>query len=603
MRFFETAKESFRDLRVAVFNVCYTECKQARVMLLLALAGAGLLAALPYTQQGLFALLINEITSLAGTNQFTGDVQLILAAIIVFFLTRSGVQSLIRYLNRVFYNARQKRNEKRYTDTLAYLDTAVHEDKDFKGRLQVLQEYGSSRAVTAFLDVLMDNMGSIFGLGMAVSIVAVADWRLCLLILAASLPYLYVEFKFGKGMYQMFEDNSMSRRLYQNLRHLSLTPKGIREMHVSQTSTHILDKLHVMLSGFMDGQTREFRKRLFRQLGCAVLVAIAICITLITLIARVLDGSMQIGTFTFVMYAALALVDQASNVLGSLATLQVEAKTVTSYFDIMATPRHVSRPVEGVLVRKDRAPKIEFVGVSFAYPSKPEVMVLRNFNLTIESGERLAFVGVNGAGKTTLINLLCRFYDPVEGHILVDGVDLREVDLDSWHATLGILPQEFVTYHFTVAESIRMGRIEDKSFERIPLASARAEAAEFIEKYTKQYDEQIGLEFGGINPSGGQMQKLALARTFFRDAPITILDEPTAHVDAGAERLIFQRLEALEPTQTLILISHRFSTLRSADKICVLKDGEISELGTHDQLVATGGEYAELFENQAEGYR
>ena len=242
----------------------------------------------------------------------------------------------------------------------------------------------------------------------------------------------------------------------------------------------------------------------------------------------------------------------------------------------------------------------------FNYPMKPEENILENFSLTIESGERLALVGLNGAGKSTLIKLLCRFYDPVKGAVLINGTDLREINLNDWYSNLALLAQHFDTYQFKAWENIALGRLNgERNQQKIECSARRAQADSFIERWKNRYDQQIGVEFdGGIDLSGGQRQKLALARTLYRNAFVTILDEPTAHVDADSEQRIFEQLNSeLDKTQSLILISHRFSTVRNADRICVIENGRVAELGSHEALLAERGIYAHLFEQQAKGYR
>ncbi|MEO8505524.1 MAG: ATP-binding cassette domain-containing protein, partial [Acidobacteriota bacterium] len=214
-------------------------------------------------------------------------------------------------------------------------------------------------------------------------------------------------------------------------------------------------------------------------------------------------------------------------------------------------------------------------------------------------------VGENGAGKTTLVKLLARLYDPDEGRILLDGEDLRRYDLAALRAHIGVIFQDFVRYHLTAAENIAVGRIEAREDRpRIVRAAERALADEVIEKLPEGYDQMIGKRFkSGVDLSGGEWQKVALARAYMRDAPVLILDEPTAALDARSEFEVFQRFKELSAERTAVLISHRFSSVRMADRILVLVDGQLESMGTHAELLAERGRYAELFELQAAGYR
>jgi ATP-binding cassette subfamily B protein len=247
---------------------------------------------------------------------------------------------------------------------------------------------------------------------------------------------------------------------------------------------------------------------------------------------------------------------------------------------------------------------IEFRNVSFKYPGRPD-WALRNISLTIGPGEKLALVGANGAGKTTFIKLLTRLYDPTEGQILLDGVDLRDYDLDDLRRGMGVIFQDFVRYMMTAGENIGFGQIEALDDQpRIERAAEKGGADEVIAGLPQGYETMLGAWFErGRELSGGQWQKIALGRAFMRDAEVLVLDEPTSALDAGREYEIFQRFRQLTDGRIAILISHRFSTVRMADRIAVLDNGELIELGTHRELLERGGLYARLFNMQAEGYR
>jgi ATP-binding cassette subfamily B protein len=247
---------------------------------------------------------------------------------------------------------------------------------------------------------------------------------------------------------------------------------------------------------------------------------------------------------------------------------------------------------------------IEFRNVSFRYPDRDD-WALRELNLTIRSGEKIALVGANGAGKTTLIKLLTRLYDPTEGQILLDGVDLRDYDLEDLRLSIGVIFQDFVRYQVSARENIGFGQIKDLADEpRILAAAERGGADEVVERLPQGYDTLLGRWFEkGAELSGGQWQKIALGRAFMRDSEVLVLDEPTAALDAEREYEIFQRFRDLTAGRIALLISHRFSTVRMADRIVVIEGGRLTELGTHAELLELGGTYARLFNLQAEGYR
>jgi ATP-binding cassette subfamily B protein len=232
-------------------------------------------------------------------------------------------------------------------------------------------------------------------------------------------------------------------------------------------------------------------------------------------------------------------------------------------------------------------------------------MVLQDFSFTLHPKERVALIGENGQGKTTIVKLLTRLYDPVEGQVLLDGIDLREYDLDSLYREIGVIFQDFMRYEMTARENIAVGRIEDlNNLELLREAAQKSMADEVIERVPGHYEQMLGRRFEqGVDLSGGEWQKVALARAYLRQAQVLILDEPTAALDARSEFEVFRRFAELTEGKMALFISHRFSTVRMADRIVVLEDGRIAEDGSHESLTRMGGRYSEMFELQAASYR
>jgi ATP-binding cassette subfamily B protein len=321
-------------------------------------------------------------------------------------------------------------------------------------------------------------------------------------------------------------------------------------------------------------------------------------------IYKTVTGVLNLGTFTF-MTGAIALA--SSNIQAMFSTFSTIADQALFITDLLeffnVQPKVFSKPNALPAPRPIRK-GFEFQNVSFAYPGQTR-MVLSDVSFRLEPSERLALVGENGQGKTTIVKLLTRLYDPTEGQILLDGMDLREYDVEDLWKEIGVIFQDFMRYDLTASENIAIGRIEDQgNIFRVRSAAQKSLAEQVIRKLPKGYDQVLGRRFeGGVDLSGGEWQKMALARAYLRDAQLLILDEPTAALDAKSEHEVFQRFAELTKGKMALLISHRFSTVKMADRILVLEGGRIAEQGHHEQLLLNKGRYAEMFELQAASYR
>jgi ATP-binding cassette, subfamily B, bacterial len=315
-------------------------------------------------------------------------------------------------------------------------------------------------------------------------------------------------------------------------------------------------------------------------------------------------GALTIGSLYFLTGAIAGASTNIQAVFATFSTIADQALFVTDLLDFFAMKPTVSSKANALPVPKPIREGFEFRNVSFAYPGHTR-FVLSDVSFQLKRGERLALVGENGQGKTTIVKLLTRLYDPTAGQILLDGVDLREYDLeDLWRET-GVIFQDFMRYDMTAAENIAIGKIEERENTfRVRSAAQKSLAEQVIRKLPKSYDQILGRRFeGGVDLSGGEWQKMALARAYLRDAQLLILDEPTAALDAKSEHEVFQRFAELTQGKMALLISHRFSTVKMADRILVLEQGQIAEQGDHEELLLRGGRYAEMFELQAASYR
>jgi ATP-binding cassette subfamily B protein len=321
-------------------------------------------------------------------------------------------------------------------------------------------------------------------------------------------------------------------------------------------------------------------------------------------LAKTLLGAISIGTFTFLTGSFSRSRSYIASILGDFNDISEQAIFLKDLFEFFEMQPSIRSEPDSIPAPRPIRQGFEFRNVSFSYPGSDK-LVVQNINFHLHPHEKVALIGENGAGKTTLVKLLARLYDPTSGQILLDGIDLREYDVEDLRREIGVIFQDYIRYDMLARENIGFGKVESMADQpRLDTAASKSLAKGLIERFPNGYDQMVGRRFeGGVDLSGGEWQKLALGRAYMRDAQVLILDEPTATFDARAEYEVFQRFAELTRDRMAVLISHRFSTVRMADRILVLADGEIMEQGAHQQLVALGGRYAELFELQAAGYR
>ena len=484
----------------------------------------------------------------------------------------------------------------------AALDLAHFEDADFYDHLERARRQTTSRMVL-LSQVFGQAQDAVTVVSLGVGLAAYAPGLFVLLALAL-VPAFLGEAHFNAQSYSLAYSWTPERRELDYLRYVGASDETAKEVKVFGLNGYLADRYRTLA----DRYYRANRALAVRRAGWGGLLSAAGTVgyyaAYAVIVYRTGLGVYTIGTLTFLAGSFARMRSLLEGMLAAFSTVSGQALYLADLFSFFEIePAVASRP-GAVAVPEPIRDGFEFQDVGFRYPGS-DAWAVRHLTFRLRAGEALALVGENGAGKTTLVKLLARLYDPDEGRILLDGTDLRDYDLDSLRQSVGVIFQDFVRYHLSAAENIAVGRIDEREDRpRIETSAQRSLADAVIESLPDGYEQTLGKRFKtGVDLSGGQWQKVALGRAYMRDAQLLILDEPTAALDARAEYEVFERFKDLTAGKTAVLISHRFSTVRMADRILVLDGGEVEEIGTHGELLAAGGRYAELFELQAQGYR
>ena len=482
------------------------------------------------------------------------------------------------------------------------LDLEQFESSDHQDRLERARRQASGRS-SLLTQILSQGQDLLTVITFAIGLAAYAPWLILLLVFAL-LPACLGEAHFNARAYSLNFAKTPERRELDYLRYIGASVESARENRIFGLSNFLVERFRQVAREIYVANrglaiTRASWGGLFAALGLAAYYGAYAVIAW-----RTVSGQFTIGDLTFLAGSLLRLRTLLEGLLLGFSQLAAQALYLGDLFSFFTTRPRIASPAHPRPFPSPMREGFRFENVSFRYPDADRWLI-RGLSLEFRAGEVLALVGENGAGKTTLVKLLARLYDPQEGRILLDGHDLREYDVAELHAHIGIIFQDFVRFHFTAAENIGIGRVEARGEQpRILSAAQSSRADEVITRLPRGYDQPLGKRFrNGIELSGGEWQKIALARAYMRDADVLILDEPTASLDARAEYEVFSRFKELARGKSTILISHRFSTVRMADRILVLHEGRVEEAGSHTELMQGGGRYAELFKLQAAGYR
>jgi ATP-binding cassette subfamily B protein len=484
----------------------------------------------------------------------------------------------------------------------AALDVTVYEDPVFYDRLERARVQATDRLA------MIQQMGrliqqSVTAMAFSAVLIRYSPFLLLLLI-AGIIPAFLGESHFAFLTYAKNFRQTPKRRQMDYLRQVGGSKEAAKELKLFNLSSYLTDRFTALSLSIYKENVSLNRRRLFWGGLLAILGQMGYYGAYAYSIYSTIQGRYSIGDLTLIMTAIMQAMGNIQQAFSTASGVADQALFLTDLIAFFEMKPGVESKVNGLPAPRPIQRGFEFRNVSFAYPGA-ERRILSNFNFTLQPGENVALIGENGQGKTTVVKLITRLYDPTEGQILLDGVDLREYDLADLHAEIGVIFQDFMRYEMTARENIEVGRIEvPHELQEIEYAAEKSLADGVIAKLQGGYDQMLGRRFeGGVDLSGGEWQKLALARAYLRDAQLLILDEPTAALDARSELQVFERFAELTEGKMALLISHRFSTVRMADRIVVLEGGRLVEEGTHTQLMALGGRYAAMFEMQAASYR
>lgn len=483
----------------------------------------------------------------------------------------------------------------------ATLDLYQFEDASFYDKLERARTQTAGR--TALMSMVLSQAQDLITvMFLAGGLVAFNPWLLLILVVAV-IPSFIGETKFNQESYSLTRSWTPERRELDYLRYIGASNETAKEIKIFGMENFVADRFKVISHKyFLANQKLALRRAAWGSFFSAVGTA-SYYTAYVFVIGQTVLGQITLGTLTFLAGAFSRMQGLLQGIVSRFSRIGETSLYLQDLFDFLELEPLTKNDAGSQRVPRPIREGFRFENVGFKYADSDN-WALKNLSFTLHPGEKLALVGENGAGKTTIVKLLANLYQPTEGRILLDGVDLRAYDPDDLRREIGIIFQDYVRFMFTAGENIAVGNIPEKEDHlRIENAAQKSLADTVVDTLPKKYGQMLGKRFlGGVELSGGQWQKVALARAYMRDAQLVILDEPTASLDARAEHEVFLRFAELMKGKAAVLISHRFSTVRMADRILFLEHGQLLELGSHEELLAKGGKYAELFRLQAKGY-
>ncbi|HSU61761.1 MAG TPA: ABC transporter ATP-binding protein [Bryobacteraceae bacterium] len=517
-------------------------------------------------------------------------------------ITGSILGRVIDYYDAVLADRYMRHISIRVMDHASQLDLQSYEDPVYYDRLERARVQATDRLG------MIQSIGRLFQqtitvISLSVALVYFSPWLLLVLIVCL-IPAFLGESHFAFLNYAKNFRQTPAKRELDYLRQVGGSKEAAKELKLFGLSRFLTDRFTSLSNGIFDENIALFRRRLTAVSLLSMLSTAGYYGAYAWAIWETVHGVFDVGTLVFLTASIMNASNNISQMFSTLSSIADQALFLTDLLAFFQMRPTVTSKPNALPAPRPILEGFEFQDVSFSYPGTKR-LVLNHLNFRLEPGERIALIGQNGQGKTTIVKLITRLYDPTAGRVLLDGVDLRDYNIEDLCREIGVIFQDFMRYEMTAQENIAVGRIEFlNDMDRIRSAAEKSLADGVIERLPLAYKQMLGRRFeGGVDLSGGEWQKMALARAYLREAQVLILDEPTAALDARAEYEVFERFNELTVSKMALFISHRFSTVRMAERIIVLEDGCIAEEGSHEHLVARGGRYAEMFELQASSYR
>lgn len=559
---------------------------------------------IPFINIYIYKLVIDFVVAAVanGTYDLNALYPLIIFRILTYFIQDASFRTQ-EFVERLYWTKVPIFLNQLFLKKLTSLDVQYLEDDKFRDKMEKARESIGHRPQQLIENLFFSFQSAIQFLIALIALVNL-NWLFIILIVAVTIPEFINQSVYSKLSWGIWSDNSPFRKRFDYLMHILQGPREFKEVKLYRLATNLLLELKSIQEKFYFDNKKLSQKYYGTSLFFNVLSALVFVGVEVFVIFQALARKVTVGDINFYTGVVYNFQNGLGGFLRNINRIFENSLYLKSIFEVIDAEPIVKQIEYPGVLRFKNAPKIEFKNVSFAYPGSKE-KILKDFSLVINTGEKIAFVGENGAGKTTVIKLLARFYDVSSGEILINGKNIKDIDIASWYDRFGVLFQDFNKYEHKVSENIHFGQVNQRMIIKNVIEAAKSSGAHpMISKFDKGYDQVLGKMFeGGVELSGGQWQKIALSRAFYRNAPVLVLDEPTASIDAKAESEIFNRVEKLSKNKTVIIISHRFSTVRNADKIYVLDKGKITESGTHEQLMKLNGQYATMFNLQAKGYK